>query len=161
MDQTPITTPQGWNSKKDLASYEDRFDEPQDYVADILQRIADKYEELTAVVDRALKYFERRNPRLVRIHPGTLTLTEKLHRLSSITNTFNDDYQYKGRFAGHISDCLWVDSERQRVLQNFYVGDESVWLHPLCDLSDAIGCAANELNDALRIENPDYPRNNG
>ena len=156
MDLTPITTPQDWTSEKDFESYEDRFDEAENYFADALERIADGYAELTDAVDSALAYFQRHDHRLVPVYPGTLTLAEKLYRLSVITNTRNNDYKYKHRFAVHLHACQWVDAERQRVMQAYYLGDEKVWLHPLCDLSDAIGCATNEFVDAMKVEHKDY-----
>jgi hypothetical protein len=156
MDQKPIITPPDWNADKDFESHEERFGEPQDYFGDVLQRVADDYAGLIDAVDSALRYFERKDPCLVPVHLETLTLDEKLHRLSSITNTADWDFAYKARFGEHINDCRWVDYERSRIMMNYYVGEEKPWLKLLGHIADAIGCAANELNEAMKVEHEDY-----
>lgn len=93
---------------RNFESYEDRFDEPENYFDDALERIADSYAELTDAVDCALAYFEGHGHRLVKIVPRTLTLAEKIHRLSTMTNTRSGNYKYKNRFAMHLHACLWV-----------------------------------------------------
>jgi len=158
MDQTPIITPPDWTAENDLEDYVAKFGESQNYYHDVLQGIAENYAWLTDTVDSALAYLERKNPRLTPVLPETLTLAEKLDRLSCITNTRNNDYSYKARFGEQINDCRWVDRERSRILMNYYVGDERQWLKPLSDLSDAISCATTELEDAMKGYHGDYLR---
>jgi hypothetical protein len=82
-------------------------------------------------VDSALRYFEHQDHRLVPVHAATLSLSEKLHRLTTITNAGNGGYEYKVRFAMHLNSCQWVDTERQRIMASYYSGEEKTWLIPL------------------------------
>lgn len=156
MDLTPITTPLDWTPEQDFEAFEERWGEADDYYNAALEKVAEGYEELNDAADAALCYFERKDHRLTPVHPGTLNLTDKLHRLSIITNIRNTDYKYKRRFAEHLHSCQWAEAERQRIMTAYYLGAERVWLQPLCDLADAMGCAASELEDGMRVEHPDY-----
>src|SRR6266699_1400620 len=116
MELTPVVVPADWTSEKDFAFFEDRFGEPAgDYFSAALDRVAEDYQELIDAADAALKYFERHDPRLVAVHPATLTLAEKLTRLSIITNGRNSTYEYKTRFSERLHNAQWADQERRRV----------------------------------------------
>lgn len=156
MDLNPIIVPAGWTPEQDFASYEDRWGEADDYFAAALQRAAENYQELIETVDAALQYFEQHDHRLVPVHPATLTLSEKLTRLSLIANTRRTTYQYKSRFAEHLHDCQWVDHERQRVMESYYLGEERTWLYSLCELADYLGSAGMLLEEAMKCEHSDY-----
>src|SRR5687768_13370406 len=110
MNPCPITLSTGWTPAQDVKSYRDRFcypdEEIQDYIPNALENVSASVEELNATVDAALRYFVRKDANLVRVHPGTLTVREKLHHLGGITSRCNGDYQYKLRFAKHVHDCL-------------------------------------------------------
>ena len=157
MELNPIQLPADWTPEKDFEAYEERWGEPEgDYFGAVLARVAESYQRLTKVVDAALAYFQRKDHRLVTIHPQTLPLCEKLARLSAITNTRNANYKYKGRFADHLHSASWVDNERRRVLENYYIGEERTWLYPLCELADYLACAEMELWEAMECEHSDY-----
>lgn len=156
MELTPIIVPADWTPEKDFASYEDRWNEPDgDYFAAALERVAACYEELIEAADSALRYFEQHDHLLIRVHPGTLPLCEKLTRLSIITNTRKGSYPYKSRFAECLHNAQWADNERRRVMENYHVGEERTWLFTLCELADCLGCAATQLVEAMR-QHPDY-----
>jgi hypothetical protein len=157
MELTPIIVPADWTPEKDFAFYEDRFDEPAgDYFSAALDRVAECYEELNEAADSALRYFEQHDHRLVRVHPGTLPLCEKLTRLSIITNTRKASYRYKSRFAEHLHNAQWADQERRRIMESYYIGEERTWLYPLCELADCLACASIQLHEARRCEHVDY-----
>ena len=157
MELKPILLPADWTPEKDFQFYEERWGEPEgDYFRAALGRVAENYHDLIAVVDSALAYFQRKDHRLVSVHPETLPLTEKLARLSAITNTRNATYEYKSRFADHLHDAIWVDNERRRVLESHSIGEERTWLYPLCQLADCLGCAAMQLEEAMIWEHQDY-----
>jgi hypothetical protein len=91
---------------------------------------------------------------------ATLTLSEKLTRLSIITNTRQATYQYKTRFAEHLHNAQWADQERRRIMESYYIGEERTWLFPLCELNDCLACAALQLEKAMRGEHSDYRKTN-
>ena len=157
MDLSPILLPTGWTAEKDFEAYEYRWGEPEgDYFGAVLGRVAENYRELVKVVDAALAYFQSTDHRLVPVHPETLPLCEKLTRLSAITNMRKATYRYKSRFAEHLHNATWVDNERRRVLENYYLGEERSWLYPLCELADYLACAEFELDEAMMCEHDDY-----
>jgi hypothetical protein len=156
MDLRSIAVPPNWTPEKDFESFTDRHGETNNYYDYALAEVAKSYASLHEAADNALRYYERRDHRLVPAYPGTLTLAEKLHRLGTMTQTFNEDYAYKRRFAEHIHGCTWADTERCRVMQAHLASQEQMWLHPLCDLADGLGCAANELREAMKCEHDDY-----
>ena len=158
MELTPITTPPDWTADQDFESFEDRWGETEDYYRDALNKVAEGYAELHAAGDAAVRYFERKDHRLTPVRPGTLSLADRLYRLSVITNTRTDNYQYKGRFAERIHACRWAEAGRQRIMTAYYLGTEQVWLHPLCDLADALTWAAISLEDGMKSEHPNYSR---
>jgi hypothetical protein len=157
MDLNPILLPTGWTPKKDFEAYEERWGEPEgDYFGAVLVHVAENYCALIEAVDAALAYFQRTDSRLVPVHPKTLAVCEKLMRLSAITNMRKATYNYKSRFAEHLRNAIWVDNERRRVLETYYLGEERSWLYPLCELADYLGCAAWELDEAMGCEHDDY-----
>jgi hypothetical protein len=157
MELYPILVPADWTPEKDFQAYEQMWGEPKgDYFNAAIGRVAENYNDLIEVVDAALAYFERKDPRLVRVHPDTLPLCEKLARLSSITNTRNASYEYKSRFANDLHDIIWVDNERRRVLENYHGGEEGTWLYPLWVLADYLGCAGFQLWESMMCEHQDY-----
>lgn len=158
MNLNPILTPPGWTPEKDFQDYEDRFGEAEDYFADALSRVADCYQELIEAVDSALDYFQDHDHRLTPVHPGTLTLGEKIYQLSIITNVRNDSYPYKHRFAMHLHNCLWVDAERRRVMQGYYLGEEKTWLYPWPSLPIPSAAPPSELEEAMSVEHKDYKK---
>lgn len=152
----PIITPLNWTADQDLEYYEERWGETNDYAKSALWRVTASYAELQDAVDKALSYFVRKDQRLEPVHPGTLTLAEKLQRLSVLTSNQGNDYDYKGRFAQHIQACEWADAERQRVMMTYYAGGEGTWLRPLCELADLLASAAYSLDEGMKCEHPDY-----
>jgi hypothetical protein len=156
MELDPIVTPADWTPERDFAYYDERWDEPDDYFSAALDRVAECYEELIETVDAALQYFEQHDHRLVTVHPATLTLSEKLARLASITNGRHATYQYKTRFSEHLHNAQWADHERRRIMELYYIGDERTWLYPLCELADCLACAAIQLNEVMQGEHSDY-----
>jgi hypothetical protein len=157
MDLNPILLPTGWTAQKDFEAYEERWGEPEgDYFGAVLGRVAENYRGLIEVVDAALAYFQRRDNRLVPVHPKTLLVCEKLMKLSTITNMRKATYNYKNRFAEHLLNAIWVDNERRRVLETYYLGEERSWLYPLCELADYLACAAWELDEGMMCEHDDY-----
>ena len=157
MELTPVVVPPGWTSEKDFAFFEDRFGEPAgDYFSAALARVVQDYQELIDAADAALKYFEQRDHRLVTVHPATLTLSEKLMRLSIITNGRDASYRYKSRFAEHLHNAQWADQERRRIMESYYIKEEGTWLYSLCELADCLGCAGQQLEEAMRGEHADY-----
>jgi hypothetical protein len=160
MDLKPILLPRDWTPQKDFEAYEKRWDKPDgDYFSAVFTRVAEGYRELNEIVDAALAYFQRKDHRLVPVHPETLPLCEKLLRLSVITNTRKGTtYEYKNRFAEHLHDAIWVDNERRRVLENYYLGEERTWLYPLSELARYLSWAAMELLEAMICEHKDYKR---
>jgi hypothetical protein len=159
MNLSPITLPADWTPAQDLQSYLYRFDpheELQDYIPDALKNVSAGLEELNETVDTALRYYQRKDGSLVPVHPGTVTLREKLHRLSTITNLHNENYAYKVRFAEHIHAALWVDHERERIMHAYLTGTETLWLHRLGDISDCLMTAAMELREGMVCEHDDY-----
>ena len=158
MELTPIIVPADWTPEKDFTFFEDRFDEPAgDYFSAALDRVAQDYQELIDAADAALKYFEQHDHRLVTVHPATLTLSEKLMRLSIITNTRKASYPYKSRFAERLHNAQWADQERRRIMESHYIGEERTWLYSLCELADCLGCAGQQLAEGMRCEHADYP----
>ena len=159
MELKPILLPPDWTPQKDLESYDERWGKPDgDYFSAVFTRVAEGYRDINEIVDAALVYFQRKDHRLVPIQPEILPLYEKLLRLSVITNTRKATYKYKLRFAEHLHAAIWVDNERRRVLENYYLGEERTWLYPLCELADYLGCAASQLWDAMVCEHDDYKR---
>ena len=157
MELKPILLPPDWTPQKDFEHYEERWGKPDgDYFSAVLERVAEGCRQLNETVDAALAYFQRKDHRLVPVHPETLSVCEKLLRLSAITNARKATYKYKNRFAGHLHDAIWVDNERRRVLENYCLGEERTWLYPLCDLADYLSCAAMELWEAMICEHDDY-----
>jgi len=157
MELDPIVVPAGWTPEKDLDYYLDRWAEPDgDYFAAALARVAECYEELVEVADSAIRHFEQHDPRLVAVHPATLTLAEKLRRLAIMTNGRNAPYEWKTNCSEHLHNALWADQERRRVMENYYVGEERSWLFSLCELADCLGCAATQLSEAMKAEPRDY-----
>jgi hypothetical protein len=153
----PILLPRDWTPQKDFEAYEERWGKPDgDYFSAVFRQVAQSYRELNEVVDAALAYFQRKDNRLVPVHPETLPLCEKLLRLSVITNTRKATYKYRARFAEHLQTAIWVDNERRRLLENYYLGEEGTWLCPLCELADYLGCVAAELWEAMTCEHDDY-----
>jgi hypothetical protein len=162
MELKPIVLPADWTPEKDFEAYEERWGEAEgDYFSAVLERVAEYYRELVKVVDAALAYFQRTDHRLVPVHPETLPLCEKLTRLSAITNMRKATYRYKSRFAEHLHNASWVDNERRRVLETYYLGEEDSWLHPLCELADYLACAAFQLEEAMECEHDDYDDTSG
>ena len=157
MELKPILLPADWTPEKDFQFYEDRWGVPEgDYFSAALGRVAESYRDLIQVVDAALAYFQRKDHRLVRVHPETVPLCEKLTRLSVITNTRSATHEYRDRFADHLHDTIWADNERRRVLESYHIGGEHTWLYPLCKLADSLGCAAFQLEEAMVCEHEDY-----
>ena len=151
-----ITIPPNWTPEQDVDYYQDRFGEAHNYFASVLELVAESYEELTATVDRALDYFERHDGQLIRVHPGTLALPEKIYRLSGVIGAGKRDYEYQERFADHLHECIFADAERQRVMQDYYNREGRKWLKPLCDASDYLATASGSLDEGMACEHEDY-----
>ena len=78
MELYPILVPADWTPEKDFEAYEQMWGEPKgDYFSAIIGRVAEDYNDLIEVVDAALAYFERKDPRLVPVHPAHLAAVRK------------------------------------------------------------------------------------
>lgn len=151
MDYTPISNPPGWSAEQDIESFEDRFGEQEDYSEAALELVSEAYEEFLALLDDTLVFFERRNPRLRPVHPGTLIAQEKIKRLTAAVEQGEPNYQIKQRIVENLAGCSWADGERARILESYYASEDGFWLHCLGEVHDALGCAVFEFRETMKI----------
>jgi hypothetical protein len=126
--------------------YEESAKQIEGFSSDPLEDVVERYADLVAVVDASIECFQQRDLRFVTIHPGSLTLAEKLHQLSHLAEVRHIN------LAVPLHACASADWERQRILQAYYADGRGEWTYQLCSLVERLATAAQDLEDAIQAE---------
>ena len=151
-----IKLPLPWNRERDHREFVDRFgnaDCPLDF---LLGKLPGDYERFNLVLDNAVNHFLGENAFAQAGGVGALSAQEKIEWLLELVATRSARASYRARLEDDLAECLFIDSERRRVLRGYLRANEEPWLYPLCELADGfIGCAM-QLEESLICEQCGY-----
>ena len=79
-----IEIPKDWTAIMDIAYFEERWGESQNYSQEVFNRLAQEYIGLSDSLDSALTHLQDLDPRFVAINPRCLSFQEKVARLTML-----------------------------------------------------------------------------
>jgi hypothetical protein len=151
-----LSVPAGWTEQADVQEFVAIFGKSEDCFGDLKDGIETQYENLHAVLDAALGYFLEKQNFTFPYPTSALSLPEKVEWLQSLIGRQDRDENYLERFGEHLAYCLWIDSERRRLLREYQDPRGRKWLYPLCRLSDCLASGGQWLEEGMLCEHSDY-----
>jgi len=152
--------PKPWNGEKDIAFFDDRLGEPENYYVEVFRRIAEAHEDCCKVLISAHNYFVSHSsspaPANHNAAGESTSLEWILVRVLNWAALHSQDQRYLDRMAECADQYLFALKKREGLQLQIALGKELTWLYPLVQLNDLLLSAAFELEEAMICEYDDY-----
>ena len=150
-DKVMTVVPPDWTAEQDFQYFEDVRGELEgsNYYQAAEDYVAEKEDDLEAVIDAAIVFYLRRLGRSNPEPQEDLSRGTKLMILEGLIMQSSKNPDYLELFAEDLQVCRDVEVLREDTLAKYKSSRETTWLYELIDLGDWLGTAAFLLDESI------------